>query len=53
MLDPSVGGVVDAHSSQTGGDPILNGVHEGFVLLLVSIQIVHDAFIVNRFQIPR
>ena len=46
VLDPAVGLVVDTHTGQTVGDPVLNGVHELLVLLLVGLQVGGDGVVV-------
>ena len=53
VLDPSVGGVVDAHGGQALGDLVLDGAHEGLVLLLVCLEVGHDLVILHGGEVAQ
>ena len=53
VLDTAVGFVVDTHTGKTLSDPLLNGTHKGFILLLVGIQVADNICVGGRIQIPQ
>ena len=53
MLDAAVDGSLDAHGFQPLGHFLLDGTHEGLVLLFVGHQIGHDVLVFSGIQIPQ
>ena len=53
VLNATIGGVLDAHGSQSLGDGLLDGAHERFILLFVGTEVCHDFVILSGVQIPQ